>query len=434
MRQRAGGSTFSIWFNQLATAPTNRWSIISNGSTVGASYQPNNWSCTQSGFVGVPSSAAPGKYTAFAQSGVTRPSTDTGWVEAENIYYDFYVVKLNISSNKGAFGGVNFMGVPNPTPTAMVGQQVALYANIDGIYGITPAPTVTYQWTVGGEKIKSFTITNWTPPTTTPPVSEILPSGHKDEIDPNDLKNSSVSFYFTKGESVNVKCDVTVKGKAISSNGTINVLRPTLNSFTSTYTPLNPPWNLMTDFLTLGQAVIDPVTGTNYSGIVLHANIDIPTIGAGELSYVQVINFTSSNQPFGAQPINYGSHGADILDAPDETKVVYSSKSVTGGQQGVVFDYPGDSPGSAGSSTDISEAFDGHFKTYLMYKPSGGIRVTLGLLSWDAKATASMVNGDLKVDANNANPSSTGAGPTGSDVTDLPKWTSSKSYAFAHPY
>ena len=442
-------------WDRLTISLANGTQISGKGHWANGAFPDSNftggWNATDGGNVTVPQNAAIGPYT-LTKSHIVwtfNPVTYVKDSDSTTTTYSFNVVKLNITG--AGTPGINPMtGLPYEPPKVMVGQKVTLSANVAGLTGITPAPTLTYSWTVGGDNIKEFKITPWTPPSApgvTPVVNEVKPSGHKVafDADGND-KVYNPSLYFTKGSltgtPASVSCTATVNGKTLTANGSVNVLSPEFVSFTSQWSSLNPPWGLTlynTDgtglayHMMLGElhSETEPAVQRAKTGIIWSSQIKIPSIGSGQLTWIQLTKTLRTFEvPANTNPVPPLDSGAYILDGPADVAVYHPSFSVSPGTTGlspVVSD--SDSPAQKIAGT-TSSVLDDKFDLYLVYRPntSNSIWITLGLLHWDANATSSgsAVTGII--------PSVGGAGPIGSSYTELPDWSDSEDALKARTY
>ncbi|PQV63392.1 hypothetical protein B1R32_11247 [Abditibacterium utsteinense] len=335
------------------------------------------------------------------------------------------MITLQITRN-----GRDVTNPKNPEVPVMVGER-----NQMGV-SVSPSPQIpTYQWTIPGDKIKDYLETPVSPNTTPPFTAE------KVELPASDLQIQSPYFYWYNGsftgESREVSVVVNVYGTPITLKSKFKVYRPRMDSYTGTYTPRNPPAGYDTyskngigyDFLGLGT----PDGNKNSPGITYLGKVSTPSIpnAAGEVAYTQLITANSEESIAGqghtrqqatdaldsAYPPRYG--GSDAIAAG------VSAQSVAGN----------DSPGAVGNNAQQTGDFfkqDSQFKAYLVYKPNGtgSIWVTLGVLNWSFKMTATLnlnnpptywdvTDQFPTVQANGDSP----APITGTDSTTLPEYS-----------
>ena len=345
----------------------------------------------------VPLTAATGAYTLTKSHSVWtfKPGTYIQQVDTTTATYKFIVVKLNMSGTGLAVSGAapNPMPfpMPVPTPSVMVGQQVTLNASVAGISGITPAPTVTYQWTVGGEKVKSYTQSQYDPFQIDPYGTTGGPKGEKTDLPATDLTKADPSFYFTNGDftgtTVAVSCTATVSGKTLTDTGSIKVFRPQVDSFTGTWTTANPPIDVRYGRFIIGDA--------NIPGITWDAKVTMPTKPPsvlGSIFYTQRIKYTRKWRAYNTTTW-MGGTSSDVYVLDDGEGIQYGgSVSVSSGDVGKLLSRP-DSPNSTLTNTDEAFSTNDSFELYLMYQPNGGIPVTLSKLTWNWSGYASLLGG-----------------------------------------
>lgn len=154
-------------------------------------------------------------------------------------------------------------------------------------------------------------------------------------------------------------------------------------------------------------------------GIQWDAVINVPSAGAGELGFVQLTSYSRSSTSDGVTKTS-STGGSAVLDGGD---MIYGSGSIGGG--GSVGTGDQDSPGNSVNGTQ-STSFSDSFQLYLVYRPSGGIWVTLSKMNWSASASSSYDTTTAQHQVNaGASPSSSGTGPSGSNSTELPDWADS---------
>lgn len=85
---------------------------------------------------------------------------------------------------------------------------------------------------------------------------------------------------------------------------------------------------------------------------------------------------------------------------------------------GIVYFFHTDNPGTICYNGDYKVTDSGSYQMFLMFQPSGGIRVPLKLAEWNWSGTGNAdTNGVWTLGSTNAPP------PSGGDTTIFPVWT-----------
>jgi hypothetical protein len=158
--------------------------------------------------------------------------------------------------------------------------------------------------------------------------------------------------------------------------------------------------------------------GSNASpGIRWNAEVTTPNGGAGEIAFTQRIKtlrrFTLNDGT--KQKLTSGDEF--ILD--DGLGIQYDGTTSIGSNDTKTHSR-NDTPGNILTQNDMKTSADDNFELYLMYRPTGGIWVTLRKLEWHWKGSASKdVAGNWTLDSGSTSAS---VDPGSSDSTELPEW------------
>ena len=257
----------------------------------------------------------------------------------------------------------------------MVGQGVQLAASI------FPTLTMTNPtWTVGDNTnvFQDYTQTQAEGKVTYPGVTDWN-------------KLTATTFYFengsTTGKEETVTFAATVNGINVTSTGKIKVYKPTVNSFTGTWTTIDPKIDVRNDSLTIGDHPID-------AGIYWDASVTAPATpaSAGEIAFVQMINFTRKWQPHNSTTW-WGYTSQNALDGGLTIQTQYGGQITSIGAGATVSHSSDDSPVSGLTDPYEFHSSNDSFKLYLMYRPANGRWVSLKRLNWSWMGTASLLNG-----------------------------------------
>ncbi len=168
--------------------------------------------------------------------------------------------------------------ITGSTIVKMVGNKIRL-----GLQSRPPGQPITNpQWTIPGTIRKDYVQSN----------NPIL--GKETPIDPADLQNAAIDFFWIDrddpdgNESVSVTA--TVAGAAMSANVTFTILRPTVNHFTAVTSSVNL---CVGTYVYPGtwMAAHQPAQGTvpTKPGIKWDAKVTVPAIGVGNVALTQLI-------------------------------------------------------------------------------------------------------------------------------------------------
>jgi len=221
----------------------------------------------------------------------------------------------------------------------------------------------------------------------------------------SDFKVDTFTFYNPYGGSSGIGCAFTVSWtnasgqtstKNISQGASINFVKPTVDEFISRFLidevqSEEPAIGIRNDkdgdpvlqfgevehVLSSGQKVLLP-------GIMWQATVTPTPYAGGEIAFVQLVN-TVRELTFAVDTSVQSTHGQYYLD----NQFPYCSGPV--GSELIGKDSPGVGLKDKKTGASVMSAqVEDHFKTYLMYKPSGSdsIWVSLSMLTWFWKATA----------------------------------------------
>jgi hypothetical protein len=297
--------------------------------------------------------------------------------------------------------------------TTIVGKKVTLKQKITPS-GVTVAERL---WVIPNDAIKNY--------------QQSKESATVSTLDPSDLDNPTLSFYWYKGtSSASPSLSVRVGNYSRQVSADYEVLRPTLATvgFKGTYTMHNPPVNLQNGGgPTKNGLYLGGVRGDVASpGITWTASLTTSANVAGTLAVTQLINtYRYSINALNAVETTTSS-GAYVADdpVPYQNEAVAVAAASTATYSSVKWQ---DTPGTpmvqrANGAPNIlwTEAHDA-FKAYLMFKPDGidSIYVSIAVLQWGWGGTAQL--GDPPT-VSGGYPTQAGSTVNGSDTTELPVW------------
>lgn len=292
----------------------------------------------------------------------------------------------------------------------VIGKQASLSVGFagPGWSGINlPDPLIqNVQWTIPGETVKSYTLGD-------EPV----------HLAAADLTQQTLVAYWIDQTDAEITVQATIFGAAVTARGYLDVEEPG-SSFTSVTTTATPPVNVRTNdgFTTLPTLRFGIKSSP---GITWTAEVTAGDEQAGEISLVQTVDTYAREVSNTAGPRVKDTNGVYALDDPEGTGF-YPSGQEGAPPVGAVHDNEtaqytsNDSPRTILVGLTAATRED-RFKSYLMYRPSGGdnIWVTLKRMDWYWKGSA-QYDGTVWSVVPNSTGSSTN--PTGTDSTDLPIW------------
>lgn len=306
--------------------------------------------------------------------------------------------------------------------TTIVGKHIV-------IHGKAPPNTVVtaHKWTIEGKKVKRYTQSM-----TKGEITDFVDDATKN---PNDVSGQDVDFYWIAGsddsttpatETFTVTYTATIGGNNYSDSVEYHVDRPKVNEFSIKLTTLVPAVGLIPPYMAFGSIVDPTKAGIKWTGVVT-----APAGGVGKIGYVQLTkadrrktldDATSTKK----KKTTNGKFWLDRKNDEEHPVPQYNGYIKDIEDSGVQAIIRADSPAQGFTGT-IKASADDKFHLYLMYKPDGGIWVTLGRLQeWHWKGTVtqtgvnewSILQGSTASSADDADP------PESYDSTDLPEWDS----------
>lgn len=279
----------------------------------------------------------------------------------------------------------------------IVGEQINLSATVTGG---TPS---SYQWTVPGQKVKNYVVTN---------TSSNM-SGTVTELDNTNQQN--ISYYWVDGgEGRQVRYTATVRGRQYSKTAIFNVKRPTVTVTSATH---------MTTIYTRGQhqeLLFGQISFNSTDGIKFtRSDFQVPSGFSGDTIWVQIIDYAYT------RTLNDGQTTQTASGVGLDSAFPYSSNdpnaASTQDSPGVCLRICSDST----SKTKMQTRIDADM--YLMFKPSNlpsgesAIYVPLRKVTWNWRAIATRRPDFLFELPSNC--CSNSQNPSGVDTTSFPQWT-----------
>jgi len=283
--------------------------------------------------------------------------------------------------------------VTNWTSTVIVGQHIALTGMVTpGDLEIT-----SEQWTIPGDRIKNYIVQN-------PDTGMVV------ELPEADLHSNGVDFYWVDGDyNLTVTYAVTIGGHVYSGHTNFIVLRPDA-ALSATLTSNNPKVDVGFiapggDALHFGTFDRADTMGITWST----ASVTAPLGGDGEIALFQLIKpnevaTTDYNEDVYSSKDRQGCPSDFVLDDP--VPYVNITTPIAGGGSASVGDPTYHQPLNDTPCVWLRNRYNyvtvhDTFETYLMYKPDGGIWVTLRMMTWhwggaaskDSQNVWSLVNG-----------------------------------------
>jgi len=249
--------------------------------------------------------------------------------------------------------------------TTCTGRLVDLHTQMtpSGILG-----TYTCQWTVPGMIVKNYS------------------NGVKTSMTSSDLNQTDIQYYwYDGGNDRDVQFNATYDTASMWDYVLFDVQTPALNSFTHDSNPISIsvfPENPNVKTLTYG---VNDEQG--YSpGMICDASVTAPALFGGKVKIVQTMKYDNRikagdpNDPIPWRMTSNGNWELDTVD-PALEKSIYP-----GATKLLDFD---DAPGGAPLLSNYFWASaNEQFETYVMFQPTGGIYVPVGLLTWGWTAVA----------------------------------------------
>ena len=310
----------------------------------------------------------------------------------------FQITAFTLAIKKG---GVD---VTDQSVTSLVGKWTDLSVDINPDPGI---PNRTFQWTIPGTTVKTFTMSRDT--------------GAFTELTADDKQKKTVTLYWIdKLDGEDVSVEATCYGMTKTAKAKFTIQRPTA-TLTSKTTTAIPAIDFRNDELMFGDRnALNP-------GIILNGSVTttaVPTTNA-KIAFVQLANYDARKTKPIMQKVKNTTDGNFELDGDVNSVPFYATAEGVGPTETKTISI-NDSPGCpAGNAFKVSATMEAD--VYLMYTPGGlnDIWVTLNKVEWDwageaTKDTAvlSATFGQWTMDY-----SSYSVDPEGTDSTALPVWT-----------
>jgi hypothetical protein len=218
-----------------------------------------------------------------------------------------------------------------------------------------------------------------------------------------------------------------VNGANLSATVNYNVLRPTMNAFTTTVSSVNLcpagtyPWQPANLVMAAYQLTPAPVR----VGCQWNATATAPAGGAGQIGFTQLIAPNRSYLRNNGTTIQKNSGGTFVLD--EGAGIQYNGAQRIGASAAATLTGSSyaDSPANSLDATYQSSSAKDDFRLFLMYKHSDAdsIWVTLGRATWGWRGMTTRIGAPASP-ANNWNaPTGTGMPNTnGVNSIELPEW------------
>jgi hypothetical protein len=295
--------------------------------------------------------------------------------------------------------------VSGTTVTKIVGQKIELLVRAK-----PSAPLSNIQWTVPAKNVKSYT--------------QSLTSGTVTVLAAADLQAAALDFYWIEGGNKTVQVGAVAKGNNLTANVTFNVLRPTVNHFTTSTSGVNL---CVGTYFRPGTWMVAYKPSPVHYGCQWDAKVTAPAGGDGQIGFTQRINYLRRQTDNAGNPWKITSNGVFQLDGDLGIQYKGPQNISAGGSTTLNGSNYSDSPGNGLSTAEQQSSAADSFELYLMYKPGGldSIWVTLAMANWSWAGQTTRIGAPASP-ANNWNAVS-GASMTndanGADTTSLPTWT-----------
>jgi uncharacterized delta-60 repeat protein len=301
----------------------------------------------------------------------------------------FDVIKIDILK-----GGTP---ITDTTSDVVVGQKISL---IGSIQGLDPIWVQYCQWAIPGSTVKKY-------------VQETKRT-FKEELTNVDYLRKNIDYYWIGGGmNQDVTFTLTFAGMGFTADARFNVLSPTA-TLTETPTSDNPKVNVSKpgfpdSGLELHFGSFNS-PGMTWSGAVTTTNCP-----GGEIELAQLVNTDSRSIADGTDfRWKRTTEGAYVLD-PDKKTGDVRNKPIDA--NATVSFQTDDTPGAPLLGYNYYYCSD-KFVDYLMYRPAGGVWVTLRVVTWSWNGTAIM---NLETGHWACTDPGYLSGPS-SDSTELPTW------------
>jgi hypothetical protein len=209
---------------------------------------------------------------------------------------------------------------------------------------------------------------------------------------------------------------VLIAGIGISADAYFNVLRPTA-TLTATPTTDDPAIDASDAGRGFGLSLHFGSWRSNTSyGITWNASVSTTLNGAGQIAFTQLFNADDHITDSQGSKEKRTTNGNYVLDDPTP----YGGTTVSVGSNATGNITGNDSPTSPLDNSLKTFSRNDAYDLYLMYKPTGGIWVTLSVLhwAWAGSATKNSQTGSWSLDSGSACYSI----DTSIDSTLLPEW------------
>jgi hypothetical protein len=267
------------------------------------------------------------------------------------------------------------------------------------------------RWTIPGDRIKNYT--------------QSVASAVKTDLAAADLQRATIDFYWINRGHHTVQVSAQVAGATLTASVDYNVLRPTINRFTTTVSSVNL---CIGNYIRPGTwfAAYQPTPAPARVGNQWNAQVTAPAGGAGQIGLTQLINVNRVQTTNAAVTQTWSSGGALVLD--DGLGIQYSGpQPIAAGSAATLSgaNYA-DSPGNPLSAGYSASSATDSFELYLMYKSSeaGSIWVTLRKVRWNWAGQTTRIGAPASP-ANNWNApigTALASDANGTDSMALPTW------------
>jgi Carboxypeptidase regulatory-like domain len=289
--------------------------------------------------------------------------------------------------------------------TKIVGQKIQLEVRT------RPAgETMTnIRWTIPGDRVKDYT--------------QAVGRGRKTDLPAADLQRAQIDYHWINLGTPAVQVQAQVNGANLSATVNYNVLRPTMNTFTTAVSSVNlcvgtyfQPGTFM--------AAYQPGPPARF-GCQWNGKATAPAAGGGQIGFTQLINADRRFTNNAGTVRRYTSGGRFVLD--DALGIQYSGPQPIAANAAATLTGASyaDSPNNPLTAADQSTSASDDFQLYLMYKHSDAdsIWVTLGKATWGWRGNITRIGAPASP-ANNWNaPTGTGMPNTnGVNSIELPEW------------
>jgi hypothetical protein len=345
---------------------------------------------------------SPGSYTANATkagytTGNASATVASGATTTANISLQKIVLEI-VDMKTGTV-------VSGTAQTKIVGQKVQLQVRTNPL----GQAMTNIQWTIPGDRVKNYT--------------QSTGSGVKTDLAAADLQGTSITFFWINGGNNNVQVTAQVAGTTLNASATYNVLRPTVDHFTTATSGVNI---CVSNYITPGTwlAAYQP-TPPAKAGNQWDAKVTAPAGGDGQIGLTQLINVNRTRTTNAGLAQIWSSGGAFVLD--DGLGIQYSgaqaiaasaSATLSGGAYS-------DSPATPLTGDLSAKTAADSFHLYLMFKSSeaGSIWVTLSTVNWNWGGQTTRTGAPAANTWSPATGTSLASDANGADSTELPTWT-----------